>query len=364
MTTPSQTATGLPQSEFWYGKRVFLTGQTGFKGAWLALWLSRMGARVTSLALPPKTRPHLFGLVSIDRLVDSHLGDVRDADIVRKLVTAADPEIVFHLAAQPLVRESYDKPLETFATNVLGSAHVLDALRETPSCRVAVVVTTDKVYRNENWPFPYREIDALGGHDPYSASKAAAELVSASYRESFLRTKGVAVATARAGNVIGGGDWSNDRLLPDAVRAWQAGKTLEVRRPAAVRPWQHVLEPLAGYLVLAERLWDDPTGAGPYNFGPRSGDAFPVRAVVEHARAAYGGGNVEFAGVEDGPHEAHLLSLDVSKVQAALGLAPRWTLQNSIERTMRWYLRQHAGEDARILCDEDIALYTRTEAAC
>lgn len=362
MTAPH--GQGLPRPAFWAGKRVLLTGHTGFKGAWLALWLSGMGARVTGFSLAPVTDPHLYGLLDIETLVTSHIGDIRVADGIRAVVSAADPEIVLHLAAQPLVRESYARPIETFATNVLGTAHVLDALRGQAGCRVAVVVTTDKVYRNDNWHYPYREIDTLGGHDPYSASKAAAEIVAASYRAAFFDNQGVAVATARAGNVIGGGDWSADRLVPDAVRAWQNRGTLEVRRPGSVRPWQHVLEPLAGYLVLAERLWVEPALAGAYNFGPLQGEAASVRTVVDLAREVYGMGEAHFAQAEEGPHEAQLLSLDVSKARGVLGVAPRWTLRQSVERTMRWYRRQHAGEAARALCGEDIAGYVGASQAC
>jgi CDP-glucose 4,6-dehydratase len=241
----------LPHQAFWRGKRVLVTGHTGFKGGWLTLWLSRMGADITGLSLPPSTKPSLFDLAKIGAHCHSHELDIRDYAAVEAVVREAKPEIIFHLAAQPLVRASYRDPLETFSTNVMGTANVLNALRLEGSARVIVAITTDKVYQNKEWPFPYREDDVLGGHDPYSASKAASELVIASYSASYLAEKGMAVASARAGNVIGGGDWSEDRLIPDAVRAWQSGATLDIRRPNATRPWQHVLEPLSGYLVLA-----------------------------------------------------------------------------------------------------------------
>jgi CDP-glucose 4,6-dehydratase len=240
---------------------------------------------------------------------------------------------------------------------VLGTAHVLDALRAVESVRAVVAITTDKVYRNEELPTPYREADPLGGHDPYSASKAAAEMVIASYRDSFLAGQGVAVASARAGNVVGGGDWSEDRLIPDAVRAWTSGQTLEIRRPTATRPWQHVLEPLSAYLRLAEQLWQQPTLAGAYNFGPETNDAASVRTVVEMAQRAFGAGTIAWGGGDDGPHEAGILALEIEKARALLGIHPRWGLDVTIERTMRWYREQHAGGNARALCDADISAF-------
>jgi len=343
---------------FWRGKRVFLTGHTGFKGGWLALWLRRLGAEVTAVSLaPPEGRPSLFDAARIASVTDSHILDIRDAPALSAVIRQARPEIVLHLAAQPLVRASYREPLQTFDTNVMGTAHVLDALRGLPEARVALCITTDKVYRNEEWTYPYRESDALGGHDPYSASKAAAELVAASYRDAFLRQQGVAVATARAGNVIGGGDWSEDRLLPDAVRAWQAGGTLEIRNPGSIRPWQHVLEPLAGYLRLAQALWDRPELAGPYNFGPPPHEAATVRDVVELARAAYGLGEVAYGTAGNGPHEAGLLALDTSRTRSVLGVQSRWNLERSVGETMRWYRAHHESRDARALCDAQIDAY-------
>lgn len=346
-----------PAAAFWRGRRVLLTGHTGFKGAWLALWLHRAGAELTGVALPPATTPSLYELAKVGGACRSVICDIRDAAAVALHVRAAQPEVVLHLAAQPLVRASYADPLGTYATNTLGTAHVLDALRGLDSVRVALVVTTDKVYRNREWAYPYREDDALGGHDPYSASKAAAELVAASYRDAFLAAQGVALATARAGNVIGGGDWAEDRLLPDAVRAWQAGRPLRVRRPQAVRPWQHVLEPLAGYLALAERLWREPALAGAYNFGPDPAETVTVGALVAQARDAYGEGQLELDAAPTGPHEAGRLALEIARARSVLGVAPRWPVAEAVVRAMRWYRRQHDGADARALCAEDFAAY-------
>lgn len=348
MVTPHDTS-------FWRGKRVLLTGHTGFKGAWLVLCLQRLGADVTALALPPSGEPNLFTLARIADLCDSRFVDIRDRGAVAAVVRESRPQIVLHLAAQALVRAAYREPIDTFATNVMGTVHLLDALRPVDSVRVAVIVTTDKVYANREWPYPYREDDPLGGHDPYSASKAAAEIVVASYRDAFLVGRGVAVAAARAGNVIGGGDWSEDRLIPDAVRAWQSGTPLRVRRPQAIRPWQHVLDPLSGYLRLAQRLWDEPGLAGAYNFGPRTDEAARVVDVLRLARDSFGRGECEFGDGSEGPHEAGWLALEVARARVALGVAPRWQLAESVRRTMQWYRGFAEGTDARALCEADIA---------
>lgn len=346
-----------PQASFWRGKRVLLTGHTGFKGGWLALWLQRLGAEVTGLALAPSTSPSLFETARVAHGMRSHLCDIRNASAVANLVQEAQPDIVMHLAAQPLVRASYREPLTTFATNVMGTAHLLEALRGLSGVRVAVMVTTDKVYRNLEHAYPYREEDALGGHDPYSASKAASEIVITSYRDAFLAKQGVAVASARAGNVIGGGDWSEDRLIPDAVRAWQAGQTLSIRSPQAIRPWQHVLEPLAGYLRLVEVLWEQPALAGAYNFGPNTHEAATVRYVVELARGPHGICEVCYENNSDGVHEASRLALETAKARHVLNIQPRWPLDQAVGRTMAWYAAQSGGACARDLCEADIAAY-------
>jgi len=353
-------ASARPDPAFWRDKRVLLTGHTGFKGAWLALWLQRLGAQVTGLALAPATKPSLFDCAGVARGLVHHEADLREASTVARIVREAEPDVVLHLAAQALVRESYRDPVNYWGSNVVGTVHVLEALRQHPCARVAVLVTTDKVYRNREWLYPYRESDELGGHDPYSASKAACELAIASYRDAFLAAQDLAVASARAGNVIGGGDWAAERLLPDAVRAWQAGQALEIRRPRATRPWQHVLEPLAGYLVLAEALWRDPTLAGPWNFGPHAHERASVQHVVQLARAAWGGGEVHYAAQAQGPHEAGELALDTSKTQSWLSLRPRWDLASSVQRTVAWYRAWHGGKDARALCLADLDAWEAT----
>lgn len=330
------------------GRRVFVTGHTGFKGAWLALLLARLDARVSGYALAPNTTPSLFDAARVAPALAQHtVGDVRDAAALTRALHAAKPEIVLHLAAQPLVRASYRDPAETWSTNVMGTVNLLDAVRTCPSVRAVIVVTTDKCYDNKEWLWGYRETDPLGGHDPYSASKAGTELVAASYRKSFLAERGVLLATARAGNVIGGGDWAEDRLIPDIVRAIVAGKRVSIRSPQAVRPWQHVLEALRGYLLIAERLaMGDAAAAAAWNFGPSADDTQSVGWIVDRMIASWGAGDFE---LEKGsqPHEANLLMLDCSKARSALGWRPALNLTMALERVVSWHRAVQDGADAR-----------------
>lgn len=334
-------------SEFWKNKKVLLTGHTGFKGSWLALWLHKMGAQVTGLALAPDTNPNLYSILGIDKKTKSHIGDIRDLETVKNVFNQSQPEIVFHLAAQPLVRYSYKNPLETYQTNVMGTAHILEAVRSTPSVRSVLIITTDKVYENKEWVYGYRENEPLGGYDPYSSSKACAEILTASYRNSFFPKEKwsehkVAIATARAGNVFGGGDWSADRLLPDIINAFQTNQKVKIRNPISTRPWQHVLEPLSGYLTLAQNLHEKNIQfAESFNFGPTDYDCVPVKELVSVAAKIWGEG----AGFEidsgNHPHEAGLLKLDSSKAYFRMGWKPTWNLKISIEHTLNWYKHYH-----------------------
>ena len=345
----------------WRGRRVLVTGHTGFKGSWLALWLHQLGAEITGLALAPDTDPNLFDAARIAELVDHRIADVRDPIAVAKVVAEARPEVVFHLAAQPLVRLSYEQPVETFATNVMGTVHVIEAARHTRETRALVAITTDKCYENREWIWPYRESDPMGGHDPYSASKGCAELAISAYRRSYHLNggEGLALASVRAGNVIGGGDWSRDRLIPDLVRAFEAGDAPTIRAPNAVRPWQHVLEALGGYIMLAERLLAKDDGfADAWNFGPADDDARPVHWIVQQMRAAWGedtAAPIPFSGPV--PHEAGLLRLDTSKARAQLGWRPALRLSEALDWIVAWHKAVSNGDDARSMTLAQIADY-------
>jgi CDP-glucose 4,6-dehydratase len=328
----------------WQGRRVFLTGHTGFKGGWLALWLARLGANVRGYALDPCTEPNLFTVARVGSVIEDIRGDIRDSAKLEAAMREFAPEVVFHLAAQPLVRYSYKDPIGTYETNVIGTARVLDSVRRTPSVRAVVSVTTDKCYENKEWVWPYRETDPLGGYDPYSSSKACAEIVSAAFRQSYFPIESlgeshqVAVATARAGNVIGGGDWSNDRLLPDLVRGFLSGKPVLIRRPHAIRPWQHVLEPLHGYIRLAERLLThDPKYATAYNFGPIEDDARAVAWIAERMSTFWGDGASWVLDETPSPHEAGYLKLDASRARADLGWTPLLRLDTALDYLVQWY---------------------------
>jgi CDP-glucose 4,6-dehydratase len=344
-------------SGFWSGRRVLVTGHTGFKGSWLSLWLRTMGAHVEGLALAPPTHPSLHVELGAGRADDQSV-DIRDMLAVQNRVLKADPEIVFHLAAQPLVRAGYRDPAATFAINAQGTANILEALRLAPGLSTIVVVTTDKVYENDETGHAFCEDDPLGGHDPYSASKAAAEIIAASYRKSFYAGRAIGLATARAGNVIGGGDWAEDRLIPDAVRAFSRGQAVQLRRPSAVRPWQHVLESLSGYLLLAERLHDRPALAGAYNFGPDHHAARSVGDVLAMSVQALGFGEIDQALESEGPHEAGYLMLDSTKARRQLGFAPRFTLEETIRRTWEWYGGFLSGRRAIDLCMADLDAFS------
>lgn len=344
----------MNQSSFWKGKRVLVTGHTGFKGSWLALWLQSLGAEVTGLALSPPSTPSLFEQGRVAEGMTSIEGDIRDLEVVEDAMATYEPEIVFHLAAQALVRPSYQDPVGTYATNVMGTVHVLEAMRRVGTARVGIIVTSDKCYENqESHLWGYREHDPMGGYDPYSNSKGCAELVASAYRRSFFSAQGdghtpPAIATVRAGNVIGGGDWAEDRLVPDIIRAFQAGQSVHIRCPDAIRPWQHVLEPLRGYLVLAERLWaDGESVAGGWNFGPDDRDARAVRYVVEQMMDLWGNSAAAVLDSESHPHEATYLRLDSSKARALLGWYPQLSLDDALEWTVEWYHGVQNQTDAR-----------------
>jgi len=324
--------------DFWRGRSVFLTGHTGFKGGWIALWLAQMGASVHGYSLSPITTPNFFTETSLrTHLAESTIGDIRDLNMLGHALKRASPSVVIHMAAQPLVRESYNTPVETFTTNVMGTVNLLEATRQSGTAEAAIVVTTDKCYENQEWIWPYRETDRLGGHDPYSSSKACAELVTEAYRKSFLAEVGVKIASARAGNVIGGGDWSTDRLIPDFLRAFDEGEILRIRSPNAIRPWQHVLEPLSGYLTLAESLVNDGADyAEAWNFGPEDADAKQVSWIVETMCRRIPDSRWELAAAPH-RHEAGLLKLDSSKSKSRLNWAPRWSLEEALEKTIEWH---------------------------
>lgn len=337
---------------FWNNKRVFLTGHTGFKGAWMSLWLQTLGAEVTGFALPPYGRT-LFEDARVARGMTSIYGDLRDRDALTTALRAAKPDIVIHMAAQALVRRSYDDPVETYSTNLMGLVHLFEAVRRTPNVRAVINVTSDKCYENREWVWGYREDEAMGGYDPYSSSKGCAELITSAYRRSFFhpdlyREHGVAIASARAGNVIGGGDWAKDRLVPDIMRALIVGEPVPIRNPQAIRPWQHVLEPVAAYLVLAERLYSDgPNFAQGWNFGPDESDARPVQWIVERLTSAWSNDASWRLDGNAGPHEAHYLKLDCAKARTLLGWAPRWQLGLALERIVEWYRAARDGADLR-----------------
>ena len=358
----------LPDPQFWRDRRVFLTGHTGFKGGWLLMWLQQMGARVCGYALPPPTEPSLFVEAGLASLLEAqHEGDIRDADNLARRLQDFQPDTVIHMAAQPLVRLSYREPVATYATNVMGTVHLLEAVRQCPQVRAVLSVTSDKCYENREWPWGYRENEAMGGYDPYSNSKGCAELVTAAYRQSFFQNTNVALASARSGNVIGGGDWAGDRLVPDILAAFSKGEPVAIRNPHAVRPWQHVLEPLNGYLLLLEALHEqaDAVAEG-WNFGPRDEDARPVGWIVEQLCTLWNasGGHPASWSHDAGPqpHEAHYLKLDISKARGRLGFAPRWSLSQALESIIRWHRAWQNRQDMRLVSLEQIQQYIDQES--
>lgn len=351
---------------FWQGKRVLLTGHTGFKGSWLSLWLQSMGAQVIGYALSPPSSPSLFEVAQVGAGMTSIIGDVRDLAKLQAVMTEHQPDIVLHLAAQALVRYSYHAPVETYSTNVMGSVNLLEAVRHTPSVKAVVNVTSDKCYENREWVWGYRENEAMGGYDPYSNSKGCAELVTAAYRNSFFHPDqyaqhGVAIASGRAGNVIGGGDWAEDRLIPDILRAITEGRPVQIRSPHAIRPWQHVLEPLSGYLELAEKLYTEGTHyAEGWNFGPSDEDAKPVQWIVEQLTESWGDGASWVLDGGNHPHEAHYLKLDCSKAKMRLRWQPRWHLADALRAIIEWQRAYQRGEDMRAFTLYQIDTYNNS----
>ncbi len=349
--------------EFWRGKRVFLTGHTGFKGSWLALWLKRLGADVTGYALEPPTEPSLFSLANVSNSLQDVRGNVCDAEKLQNAVGRSKPEIVIHMAAQSLVRRSYQEPVESYATNVMGTVHLLEAVRHAGSVHAVLIITSDKCYENREWLWGYREIEPMGGFDPYSSSKGCAELATAAYRNSYFGNTETAVASARAGNVIGGGDWAADRLLPDMMHAALEGRTSKLRNPGAVRPWQHVLEPLSGYLILAERLClEGQTFAEGWNFGPSDEDAKPVDWIASELASLWEDVQWENDGASH-PHEAHHLKLDCSKAHERLGWTPLLPLGQALSWTIDWYKTYARGSDVRQFTEEQIENYSELRKA-
>ena len=344
--------------EFWKGKRVFLTGHTGFKGSWLSLWLCSLGAEVRGYALNPPTSPSLFNEAKIDTIIDSQIADIRDQDTLHESMTGFNPDILIHMAAQPLVRYSYDAPIETYEVNVIGTAKVLEVARSCPNLRAIVNITTDKCYENDGRAEGYKENDPMGGYDPYSSSKGCAELVASSYRRSFLQDQGIGIASVRAGNVIGGGDWADDRLIPDILRSFEKNKPVVIRNPKATRPWQHVLEPLSGYLILAQNLYKDQKKyAEGWNFGPNEKDVQPVDWILDKMISKWPNSSWELDN-NSNPHEAGFLKLDISKAKSKLGWSPVWELSQTLEKIVSWHQAWLNKDDMQAVCLTEIEEYT------
>ncbi|MET0107018.1 MAG: CDP-glucose 4,6-dehydratase [Sedimenticola sp.] len=351
----------MDETSFWSDKKVFLTGHTGFKGSWLSLWLQFLGAEVHGLALDPPTAPALFNEANVSNGMTGTIGDIRDYKTVLNAMEACKPDIIIHMAAQPLVRYSYQEPVETYATNVMGTVHVLEAARHVGTAKAIINVTTDKCYENKEWVWGYREDEPMGGHDPYSNSKGCSELVTSAFRRSFFQQSNIALASARAGNVIGGGDWADDRLVPDILRSFEKKQSVIIRNPQAIRPWQHVLEPLSGYLLLAEKLYTEgePFAEG-WNFGPHDEDARPVQWIVDHMVTAWGNGASWELDSSTHPHEANYLKLDISKAKSQLGWRPRWKLATALQKIMDWHHAWLDKDDVQAKCFQQISEYQCT----
>jgi CDP-glucose 4,6-dehydratase len=344
---------------FWQGKRVFLTGHTGFKGSWLSLWLVSLGAEVKGYALNPPTSPSLFYEAEVGMVINSQIGDIRDQDTLQESMVEYSPDILIHMAAQPLVRYSYDEPIETYEVNVIGTAKVLEVARSCPNLKAIVNITTDKCYENDERIQGYKESDSMGGYDPYSSSKGCAELVASAYRSSFLKDQGIGLASVRAGNVIGGGDWADDRLIPDILRSFEKNESVIIRSPKATRPWQHVLEPLSGYLILAEKLYKNQKEyAEGWNFGPDEQDAKPVDWILDKMISKWPDSGWELD-QNSNPHEADFLKLDISKVKSKLGWKPVWELSHTLEKIIDWHKAWLNKEDMQTMCLAEIEEYTR-----
>jgi len=344
---------------FWNGKRVFLTGHTGFKGSWLSLWLVSLGANVKGYALNPPTLPSLFNEAKVDSIIDSQIGDIRDQDLLHESITTFNPDILIHMAAQPLVRYSYDEPIETYEVNVIGTAKILEVARSCSNLKAIVNITTDKCYENDGRAEGYKEDDPMGGYDPYSSSKGCAELVTSSYRRSFLQDQGIGLASVRAGNVIGGGDWADDRLIPDILRSFENGDSVVIRNPKATRPWQHVLEPLSGYLVLAQKLYENPKKyAEGWNFGPNEQGEKPVDWILDKMIGKWPNSSWELND-NSNPHEAGFLRLNISKAKLKLGWNPVWKLSHTLEKIVNWHQAWLNKEDMQAICLAEIEEYAK-----
>ncbi len=345
---------------FWKGKRIFLTGHTGFKGSWLSLWLSSLGADVKGYALKPPSSPSLFNEANVDSVIDSQIADIRDQKTLYKSMTTFDPDIVIHMAAQPLVRYSYNEPIETYEVNVIGTAKVLEVARSCSNLKVVVNITTDKCYENDGRSEGYRENDPMGGYDPYSSSKGCAELVTSAYRRSFLQKQGIGLSSVRAGNVIGGGDWAEDRLIPDILRSFERNESVVIRNPKATRPWQHVLEPLSGYLTLVQKMYNNPKKYSEgWNFGPNEKDVKQVDWILNRMISGWPNSSWELD-KESNPHEAGFLKLDIAKAESKLGWKPVWRLDHTLEKIISWHKAWLDKEDMQAVCLAEIEEYTRS----